>query len=138
MRMAFFDQRRRPRRDEAVALTGLEQRRNGRTGRRIVEPHPGRQLDADLFRSAGLFDTATNPMDIGALDAVIVLKKSPRPDIRGQLIFRYADFAALEILRLLDPVGADVDRGMPEGARNESWHGDIATVVLRGLDRVAR
>src|SRR4029077_10609932 len=127
-----------PRRDEAVDLTGLEQRRNCRTGRCIIEPHPGRQLDTDLFRPARLFDAAANPMDIGALDAVIVLKKSPRPDIRCELIFRYADFAALEILGLLDPVGADIDRGMPEGPPNESGHGDIWTVVLRGSDGAGR
>src|ERR1700751_3568350 len=77
-------------------------------------------------------------MDIRSLDAVIVLEKGARPNIRGQLIFRYADFAALEILRLLDPVGADINRGMTEGARNEGRHGDVGAVILRGLDRVAR
>src|SRR5947209_4090923 len=105
MRMTFLDQRRRPRRDETIDFTGLEQPGNGGAVGRVFEPHAGRQLDRDLFRPAGLFDTATDPMDIRTLDAIVVLKEGARPDIGGQLIFRYADFATLEVLRLFDPVG---------------------------------
>src|ERR1700687_968713 len=104
----------------------------------VLEPYAGRQLDRDFFRPAGLFDTATDPMDVRALDAIVVLKEGARPDIGGQLIFQYADFAALEVLRLFDPVGSHIERRVAKGARDESGHGDIGTVVLRGLDRVAR
>ena len=77
-------------------------------------------------------------MDVRALDAVIVFQEGARPDIGGELIFRHADLAALEVLRLFHPVGADIDRGVAEGARHESRHRDIGTIALRRLHRVAR
>ncbi len=138
MRMALFDQRRRPRRDEAVDLARFKQPRNRLALGRIVEPHAGRQFDADLFRPPRLLDAAADPVDVRALDAVIVFEEGARPDIGGELIFRHADFAALEVLRLFDAVGADIDRGMAKGARDEGRHRDIGAVVQRRLDRVAR
>src|SRR5262249_55346886 len=77
-------------------------------------------------------------MDIRALDAIVVFQKRPGPDICRQLIFRHADFAALQILRLLDPVGAHINRGVTEGARHKGRYGDIGAIILRSLYRVAR
>ena len=111
---------------------------NRRAVGRVVEPHAGRQLDRDLFRPARVLDAAADPVDIRALDAVIVFQEGARPDIGGELIFRHADLAAVQILRRLDAVGADIDRGVAESARHECRHRDIRAIVPRGLDRVAR
>ena len=40
------------------------------------------------------------------LDAEIVFEDRARPDIGGELVFRQADLLALEVVRLLDAVGA--------------------------------
>ena len=77
-------------------------------------------------------------MHVGRLDAVVVLQDHARPDAGGELIFRQADALALEILRLLDAVGAHIDRVVAERARHEGRHADIGTIALRGLDREAR
>ncbi len=116
----------------------FEQRRDGLALGRVVEPYAGRQFHRDLFRPAGMLDAAADPVDVRALDAVIVFQEGARPDIGGELIFRHADFAALEVLRLFHPVGADIDRGVAERARHEGRHRDIGTIALRRLHRVAR
>jgi hypothetical protein len=54
------------------------------------------------------------------------------------LVFRHADAFAHEILRFLDPVGADIDRGMAEAARHERRYPDIGARAERGLQREAR
>src|SRR5580704_17048611 len=138
IRVALLDQGRRPRRDEAVDVARLEQSRDGLALGRIVEPHAGRQLHRDLFRPAGVLNAAADPVNVRALDAVIVFQESARPDIGGELIFRHADFAALEVLRRFHPVGADIDRGVAERARDEGRHRDIGTIALRRFHRIAR
>ena len=87
---------------------------------------------------AGSLDPAAHPGDVRRLHAVIVLQDGARPDAGGELIFRQADPLALEILRLLDAVGAHIDAVVAEHARHEGRHADIGTIALRGLDREAR
>ena len=99
----------------------------------------GGQLDGDFLRPVRLPRCPPrDPVDVGRLDAVVVFQNGARPHIGGQLIFRHADFFALEVVRLLDAVGAHIDRGVAEGARHERRHADIGAVALRGLDREAR
>ena len=116
----------------------LQQRRNRRALRRVVEAHAGRQLDRQLLRPARLLDAAADPVNVGGLDAEIVVEQGARPHIGGELIFRHADFAALQVGRLLYPIGAHVNRGVPEGPRDESRDRDIGTIALRRFQGEAR
>ena len=99
---------------------------------------PGGSLTVIFSGRPGMLDAAADPVDVGALDAVIVFQERARPDIGGELIFGHADLAALEVFGLFHPVGADIDRGVAEGARHEGRHRDIGTIALRRLHRVAR
>ena len=78
----------------------------------------------------GMLDAAADPVDVRGLDAEVVLEDGARPDIGRELIFRHADFLALQILRLFDAVGAHIHRGVTEHARHEGRHADIRTVAL--------
>src|SRR5207249_7905323 len=49
-----------------------------------------------------------------------------------------ADLLSLQVLRLLDAVGAHPDRGVAEHARHEGGNADVRTVAERGAQRVAR
>ncbi len=115
-----------------------EQGGNRHAFRRVVEAHAGGQLDGEFFRPARLRDAAADPVDVGGRHPVIVIEEGARPDIGRELIFRHADFLALEVRRLLDAIGADIDRVMAEGAGDEGRHRDVGTVTLRHLDRIAR
>ena len=77
-------------------------------------------------------------MDVGGFDAVVVVEEGARPDIGGELVFRHADLAALEVGGLLHTVGAHVDRGVAERSRDEGRHRDVGAIALRSLHRVAR
>src|SRR6185437_12841341 len=138
VRMTLLDQGRRPRRDEAVYFAGFQQARNRRAVRGVVEPHARRQLDRKLFGPTGVLDAAADPVDVRGLDAVVVFQERARPYIGGELVFRQPDLATLEVFGLFHAVGADIDRGVAKGARDESRHGNVWTIVLRGFDGVAR
>jgi len=65
-------------------------------------------------------------MDVGRLDAVFVLQDAAHPYDGGDLVFRKADGLADEVPRRLDAaVGADIDAGMAEDARDESGYADV-------------
>ena len=129
---------RHPRRDERIDLAALEQLRDGLAFRRVHHLDVRRQLDRDLLRPRRIVDAAPHPLDVRRLHAVVVLQDRARPDAGGELEFRQADALALEVLRLLDPVGAHIDAVVPEHPRHERRDTDIGTIALRGLDRVAR
>jgi hypothetical protein len=77
-------------------------------------------------------------VDVRRRHAKIVLEDHPRPHVGGELILGHADLLALEVLRLLDAVGAYIDRGVAERLRHEGGDADIGTVAERGLDGEAR
>ncbi len=136
--MSALDERRRARCNEAVDLALLEQAGNGRALWRIVEPHACRQLHRDLLRTPGLLDAAAYPVDVGRLHPEIIFQDGARPDIGGELIFRHADLAALEICRRLDAVGAHIERGVAERLRHERRNAHVRAFAERRLQRVAR
>ncbi len=128
----------RPRRDKAVDITLGEQFRDRLALRRTVHPHTLGQLDGDLLRPAGMLDAAADPVHVLWLDAEVVLQDGARPDVSGELVLRHADLLALQILRLLDAVGAHIDRGVAEHPRHKRRHANVRTVFRRGLHREAR
>ena len=90
------------------------------------------------FVPPGLLLSSRAPVDLVRLHAVLVLHHAAHPDRRGHLVFGQADRLAAQILRLLDPpVGADIDPGMAEHARDESGNADERAFVARGHDHEA-
>src|SRR5262249_45421908 len=81
-----------------------------------------------------------HPGHVGGPYAVLRLQHQPRPDIGGDLVFRYADPAASQIIGPRDAaVGADVDRvvaGRP-GGKNRHTDTHIGAVAVRRLYREA-
>src|SRR5262249_6275273 len=100
----------RARRKKAVDLAALEQLGNGCPGPGILHAHIARQLDRNLLRPAGMLDPSPHPDDVRGLHAVLILQNDAGPDAGGELIFRQSDPLALEILRSLDAVSADINR----------------------------
>jgi hypothetical protein len=105
-----------------------------RAGRGVLHAQPGRQVEADLLDPPRLLVAAAHPGDVGGRDTVLLLQDGARPHVRGQLVFRHADALALEIRGRADAVGADIDRGMAEGARGKDRHADIGAIALGRLD----
>src|SRR5206468_12191114 len=80
---------------------------------------------------------AAHPGDVFWRDPVLLRQDGARPDIRGELIFRYADALALEVAGRADAVGADIDRGVAKGAGGKDGHADIGTIAVGRLHRQA-
>src|ERR1700739_2055485 len=114
--MAALETGRRPRPDYRIQLSARQQRGNGVVRASILHKDVGSQVQTDLFDAARVFVTASDPGDVSRTDSVILLKDHTDPDIRREPIFRHADAATLEVGRRFDPVGADIDRGVPKGA----------------------
>nr|WP_292038977.1 hypothetical protein [Massilia sp. UBA6681] len=79
-------------------------------------------------------DAAAHPGHVGRQDAVVVLQDRAHPDVGGELVLGQADAAAAQVLGALDAVGAHVDRGVAEGARQEHRHADVGQGAGGGLD----
>src|ERR1700737_5645413 len=127
----------RTRRDKAVDRALLEQRGNRGALRRIFHPHARRELDPDLLRPPGSFDSSPSPEYVRRLYPVLFLQDDPRPHACGELKLGQADASAFAIFRRLDPIPAHIDRVMAEGARDESGHADIGAAAFSRLDREA-
>ena len=92
------------------------------------------QRQLDLFRAPRMGNAAAHPGDIGWRHAMVVLQDRAHPHIGGQLVFGQADAAAAQVFRLLDAVGADVDGGVAERARQEYRYADVGQLAVGSLD----
>src|SRR6478735_3276590 len=77
-------------------------------------------------------------MDVGRLHTVVVFENRASPHIGGELIFRHADFLALKISGLLDPVGPYINGCVSERTRDESRYSHVGTLALSRLDGKTR
>ncbi|MPM41603.1 hypothetical protein SDC9_88258 [bioreactor metagenome] len=123
--------------DVAVDLALGQQAGDGLAFGRVFHAHVVGQLDLDFFRTAGVRHAAAHPGHVGRSDAVVLFQNRAHPDVGRQLVFGQTDLAAAQILGLLNAVGAAIDRGVAEGARQEDGNADIREVALRGLQRGA-
>ena len=105
--------------------------------RRGLERKPRRQVERKLLAAAGIFQPALHPGQVFGGDAELVLQIAAEPQHRRHLILRHADALALEIGRARNAaVAADIDRRMPEHARQERRHRHIGRRAARQRDQV--
>src|SRR5215216_3611598 len=107
------------------------------TERLEVETRDG--LERRALLPSGLFLAAVAPMNVDGEHAVFVLHHPAHPHHRGDLVLGQADALALEIGGLTNPgIGADVDAGMAEDARDERRDADIVGHAGRDGAEIAR
>src|SRR5580658_10583175 len=113
MRLAGEERRRRPRREQRVELAVALHADQRLVMRDRLQIEARDRLQWRALFAAGLLLAAASPMDLRRRHAVFVLHHAAHPDHRGDLIFRYADALAAQILRLGDArIFADIDTGM--------------------------
>src|SRR5690606_18990045 len=101
--------------DDGVQFAGFEHARQGLVVRDLLEVDRGIKVDRGTLVTAGFFNAAAAPVDLGRLDAVLILQNAADPDVGGDLVFRHADGLAAQVFRAVDaPVGTDVDAGLAE------------------------
>ncbi len=123
--------------DHGIELPTRQQAGDGFIRPCVLHANIGRQVQADFLDTPGLFIAAANPGHVRRANAVLLFQDHADPDVGGELILRQPDTLALQIRRRLNAVGADIDRGVAEGARRKYRHGDIGAVPGRRFHGVA-